>query len=271
MMDEFLRKFPEYEIMPNDPVEFVYLLESYKTSSFYSLNLFFGPTFSNRLVTQSNSTMNVDQTEYNDRTGTGFQVGFGVSRNLWKSVNGNIGVIYSIHNYSYSEKSSILLSSQQQDFEVRDQSAFDLSSEERLTLISIPLTFNYSFGKGNLNYSARIGGSVGFLNHASLTLKREQPVIEPISETFDDITQKRNKNYYSVIFGTGLEYKIPRGFLVLDIRYQLGIENIRVGELYIPERIPSRLLDLDDNFKLNYLSATIGYHFSIYQSKKNRF
>ena len=35
MMDEFLRKFPEYEIMPNDPVEFVYLLESYKTSSFF--------------------------------------------------------------------------------------------------------------------------------------------------------------------------------------------------------------------------------------------
>ena len=37
-MDEFLRKFPEYEVMPSDPVEFVYLLESYKTASVYSIN-----------------------------------------------------------------------------------------------------------------------------------------------------------------------------------------------------------------------------------------
>src|SRR3972149_11036799 len=29
-MLEFLKKFPEYEIIPNDPVEFVYLFDSYR-------------------------------------------------------------------------------------------------------------------------------------------------------------------------------------------------------------------------------------------------
>ena len=41
-MVEFLKKYPEYEIMPNDPVEFVYLFNSYRTTSIFSLNLSFG-------------------------------------------------------------------------------------------------------------------------------------------------------------------------------------------------------------------------------------
>lgn len=264
MMDEFLKKFPEYEIMPNDPVEFVYLLESYKTSSVYSLNLIFGPTFSNRRIVEPYSTMNTGQTRELDKIGTGFQIGFGVSRNLWKDIDGNIGFIYSINNYSSQQKTSTLLSSEELSFA-------DLSANERLTVISIPLTFTYRFGQGNLNYFGRLGGSVGFVNSAKLTLSRSQPEIETISETFEDISDKRNNLYFAGIIGAGIEYKIPRGFLVLDIRYQVGFENMTEGEPFSTARFPGRYLYLDDEFKLDYVSISIGYHLSIYQSKKNRF
>ncbi len=264
MMDDFLKKFPEYEIMPNDPVEFVYLLESYKTSSFYSLNLTFGPTFSNRRIIEHYSAMNISQTEASDRIGTGFQIGFGVSRNLWKNINGNIGVIYSINNYSSTERTNTLYPSQESSFA-------DLSAEERITLITIPVSFTYSFGRGNLNYFGRLGGSAGFLNNASITLSRSQPEIETISETFEDITDKRNNLYFAAVIGAGLEYKIPRGFLVLDIRYQLGINNMLVGDRYSIPRFASRYFYVDDDFILDYVSISFGYHFSIYQSKKNRF
>ncbi|MGD2036172.1 MAG: hypothetical protein PVF73_14005, partial [Bacteroidales bacterium] len=106
MMDEFLKKFPEYEVMPNDPVEFVYLLESYKTSSFYSVNLFFGPNFSNARITESYSTLDRSYAEFSDKTGTGFHIGLGVSRNLWKSVNINVDAIYSWQNFSFTEKTN---------------------------------------------------------------------------------------------------------------------------------------------------------------------
>ena len=264
MMDEFLKKFPEYEIMPNDPVEFVYLLESYKTSSVYSLNLIFGPTFSNRRIMEHYSTMNIGQTEAFDKTGTGFQIGLGASMNLWKDINGNIGCIYSINNYSSIEETSNLSSSQGSPFA-------ELTAEERVTLITFPLTFTYSFGKGNLNYFARLGGSVGLLNKASLTLSREQPEIETVSETFSNIDDKRTNIYYATIIGAGLEYKIPRGFLVLDIRYQLGMNDMSIGERFYPSRFSSRYFYIDDDFKLDYVSISVGYHFSIYQSKKNRF
>ena len=44
-MLEFLKKYPEYEIMPNDPVEFVYLFESYRTTSVFSFGITAGFNF----------------------------------------------------------------------------------------------------------------------------------------------------------------------------------------------------------------------------------
>src|SRR4030042_613026 len=38
-MFEFLKKFPEYQIMPNDPVEFIHLFESYRTTSEFSFGI----------------------------------------------------------------------------------------------------------------------------------------------------------------------------------------------------------------------------------------
>jgi hypothetical protein len=262
-MDEFLRKFPEYEIMPNDPVEFVYLLESYKTSSYYSLNLTFGPTFSNRRVTENYSAMNLSRTDFLDKTGTGFQVGFGISRNLFKSVNGNIGVFYTVNNYTYSEECISLLDSLTLSFA-------DLLVNEQLTMINFPLSLSYRFGRGNLNYVFRLGGTAGLVRKAYLTPTRSQPTIESISESVD-IADHRNSMYYAAIVGTGLEYKIPRGFLVLDIRYQIGFQNMTIGDRFSTPRLNGRYLHIDDDFKLDYVSVCLGYHFSIYQSKKNRF
>ncbi len=272
MMDEFLRKFPEYEIMPNDPVEFVYLLESYKTSSYYSINLIFGPTFANRRIKENYSTMNNDLTEFSDKIGTGFEIGFGASRNLWKSVNINIGVIYSIINYSYNELNSVELYEPEEEITaiVPNITFAELSADENIRMVSIPLTFTYSFGKGNLNYVGRLGGSAGFVTNASLTSVRKQPEIETISET-RDITNKRSNTYFAGIIGAGLEYKVPRGFLVLDVRYQVGFQNMNIGDRYSFPRLNGRYFYVDDDFKLDYVSICLGYHFSIYQSKRNRF
>ena len=262
-MDEFLKKFPEYEIMPNDPVEFVYLLESYKTSSYYSLNFTFGSTFSNRRVTENFSALNMARTEFQDKIGTGFQAGFGVSRNLFKSVNGNIGVFYVVNMYTYTEECATSVDSLGLSF-------VDLSVKEQLAMINVPLSLSYRFGRGNLNYVFRLGGLAGFIKEADLSPARSQPDIEPISETID-IADYRSSLYYAVVLGTGLEFKIPRGFLVLDLRYQFGLPDMTIGDRYDSPRLNGRYLHIDDDFRLDYLSISLAYHFSIYQSKKNRF
>ncbi len=259
MMDEFLKKFPEYEVMPNDPVEFVYLLESYQTSSFYSINIAFGPTFSNQQIIEPYSQVDRNHSVYSDETGTGYQFLFGVSRNLWKDFNGSLGVVYSKNNYSQSEIN---------EFVIGDGTSLfaNLSATEYITKIDVPATFSYSFGRGNLNYFARFGGMVSFIAKATLTPVKKQPLMEDLIGDIA-INENRVKYYYSLVFGTGLEYKVPRGFLVLDIRYNMGMQNMVNTDNKFSD---SRYFYTDDYFKLNSLAVSLGYHFRIYQSKKSR-
>ncbi|MBN1952004.1 MAG: PorT family protein [Bacteroidales bacterium] len=264
-MDEFLKKFPEYEVMPNDPVEFVYLLESYKTSSFYSINLTFGPTFTNPVILEQYSLLDVSNTDFNDKTGTGFQLGLGISRNLFKSVNANIGLFYSTYNYSFNETSRIQLADKLYTFA-------ETRAEEKIDRIELPLSMTYYFGRGNLHYTARLGFSVGYITSAKLSVNRTQTgLINDISSNFD-IREYRKALDYAVIFGGGMEYKVPRGYLVLDLRYRLGLSEVPISDLRnANSRLNTSYFHLDDDFRLNSFSMAIGYHFSIYQSRKDRF
>jgi hypothetical protein len=266
MMDEFLRKFPEYEVMPNDPVEFVYLLESYKTSSFYSLNLFFGPNFSNPRITELYSALDQSRSEFRDKTGVGFHVGFGVSRNLWKSVNINVDAIYSWQNFTLVEKGTIQIGN------TGTRSFTEITVKENMKKLDVPVSFTYRFGKGNFSYFARLGGMISFMTENKLSPQRSQAGSEIISEGQIDIKEQRQQIVYAALAGFGFEYKIPRGLLVLDLRYHLGLNNVVVSDKrYDFQRFWSRYYYLDNDFMLDHLSISFGYYFSIYQSKKNRF
>jgi hypothetical protein len=263
MMDEFLRKFPEYEIMPNDPVEFVYLLESYQTSSLYSINLSFGSTLTDQRILEPFSLLDRNQTSCTNKTGAGYQFMLGVSRNLWKDFNVNIGVAYSQNNCSQEEVTEARVGE-------RNFTFVELSVKEELTWINLPLTFSYRFGRGNMNGFGRFGGMVSYLSKAQLTAVRTHTGVNNLADEFD-MRPFRMEYYYSLVFGTGLEYKIPRGFLVLDVRYNYGLQNlVNPDTRYSTPDLYSRYFYVDDNFALNSLSVMIGYHFRIYKSKKSR-
>jgi hypothetical protein len=252
--------------MPNDPVEFVYLLESYKTSSFYSLNLFFGPNFTNPRITELYSTLDQSQSDFRDKTGVGFHIGFGVSRNLWKSVNINIDAIYSWQNFTLVEKGSVQIGGGS------PRSFTEITVEESIKKVDVPLSFTYSFGKGNLNYFVRIGAMISYSTYNTLSPQRTQTGTETISESFTDIGKQGEQLSYAVLGGLGFEYKIPRGFLILDFRYHVGLNNmVKEENRYEFPRFWSRYYYLDNNYMLDHLSVSFGYYFSIYQSKKNRF
>jgi hypothetical protein len=262
-MDDFLHKFPEYEVTPNDPVEFVYLLESYKTSLLYSLNLFIGPTFTNRRIMEPYSTLDQNQTTLTNQTGTGFQFGIGLCRNLRKSLNIDIDLLYAIHNYSYSKETNIQLNTEKLQF-------VNVSAKEKTNQICIPVSSTYGFGKGDFNYFARLGGEIGFITKSTVSLERSSDVIS-ISENNYNLEKHRQKYYYAMLAGAGIEYKVPRGFLVLDIRYHLGLNNMIVSqERYSDPTLLSKYFYIDDDFALDYLSINIGYNFSFYQSRKKK-
>ena len=262
-MDEFLHKFPEYEVMPNDPVEFVYLLQSYKTSLLYSVNLFVGPNFSTRRIIEPYSTLDQNQSTLSDQPGTGFQFGIGLSRNLRKSLSVNVDFIYAFQNYSYSNSSNIQLGTDNFQF-------VKIQSKEKLNQLSLPVSLTYGFGKGNLNYFVRLGGEAGMATKSTLSIERSSDILS-VTENNYDIQKKRQKYYYAVLMGGGLEYKVPRGYLVLDIRYHMGLNNMtKTQGRYSDPVLVSKYFYIDDDFAINYLSINIGYYFSIYQSRKKK-
>ena len=264
-MDEFLKKFPEYEVMPDDPVEFVYLLESYKTASVYSFNFFFGPTFSNPRITEVYSPQDITYTDISDKTGGGFQIGVGASRNVWKSFAMELDLIYSTHNYATSFNT-------EQAFSNNDISVSKSVAKEHVSKLDVPVTLSYEFGKGNINYFVRAGGLVGFVNKVRLSPVKDHTNLEQITENNIDVKTDRKHIYLAPVIGFGMQYKIPRGYLVLETRYQIGLQNFVVTkDRYAKPRLYGRYGLLDDNYKLNYLSINVGYYFSIYQSKKSRF
>jgi hypothetical protein len=263
-MDEFLKKFPEYEVMPNDPVEFVYLLESYKTSSYYSINLTFGPTFTDPQIIESFSARDIANTDYADKMGMGYHFGLGFSRNLFKSFNGNIAVNYFSYQYSFVENTILMLGGAEYES--------GTVAEEEITRFDFPMTLTYNFGRGNLHYDIRAGALIGYTYKANLSLSRTQTELDnSVSNPNINLIDFRQSLNYAAVVGAGLEYKIPRGYLVLDVRYRIGLTDITVADSQYDPVLYSRYFHVDDKFRLNCLSIAIGYHFSIYQSKKNRF
>lgn len=55
---------------------------------------------------------------------------------------------------------------------------------------------------------------------------RYKYIVDGVEEFDKDIKQFRKKTRLSVVFGAGLEYKMDKHMLILDIRYDLGLGNI---------------------------------------------
>jgi hypothetical protein len=262
-MDDFLSKFPEYELMPNDPVEFVYLFESYKTSLLYSLDFFIGPTFSMRSVQERYTTLDQSQTTLTERPGSGFEFGIGLSRNLRKSLSLNVDLVYANHKYDFTRISNTQLGTEVYQF-------VKINVIEKTNQVCLPVSLSYGFGKGNLSYYLRLGGDFGIVTKSSISLERSSDAID-VTENNYNIMKHRNQFYYAALGGVGIEYKVPRGYLVLDIRYHAGLNNMTIGsKRYSDPAIISKYYYIDDDFTLNYLSVCLGYNFSIYQSRKKK-
>src|SRR5512145_2687059 len=73
-MLEFLKKFPEYEIMPNDPVEFVFLFESFRTTSVFSFGLSVGINVADPRIIEPYTTFDLGHADLKNTIRSGFQV-----------------------------------------------------------------------------------------------------------------------------------------------------------------------------------------------------
>ena len=163
----------------------------YAIRSYYA----FGPTLANPVVSEFHTVLNQSQTEFNDKIQPGFFIGLGVSRNLWKSINGTIGFRWASYNYSFHETTTTTIGDENLPFA-------KLQAEENIRSLDIPISLNYTLGKGNMHYVAMLGIQGSFLRKAQLSLTRsQQEMRETLSESDIDIQDYRSSFVPMVVTG----------------------------------------------------------------------
>ena len=263
-MTEFLKKYPEYEIMPNDPVEFIHLFETYRTTSEFSFGLTVGLNLTNPRIIEPFSMFDLNKAELSNKTLSGYQIGVSAGRYVSKRMMVNMELLLAQHRYSFTDKDTITkLGGNQQLNE-------SYTYEENLKKISLPVTVIYEINDGKLLYFIRAGASVNYVLSVS-GLPSGINNKQPIPGTNTDMKNYRSTFYFNAIAGIGIHYKIPRGFLALDLRYNLGISNLVLSEKrYENTYLYSQFKYLDDDFSLQTFSFSVGYYFSFYSPKKTK-
>lgn len=249
-MIDFLKKNPEYEVMPNDPVEFISLFETFRTMSVFSFGLNFGPNLTNPRIIEPYTQGDVNHTESRNITGVGYQAGLSMNRYIARRVFLNLGINIVHNSYKFVEE---------QTQAVAGQESVTTSLKESLDRYEIPLSIGYEFEHRNFNSFIRAGASISKIFHAA-----GLPETDAI-QAEENMTDNREDILYMCHAGAGIKYKIPRGYLIFDARYHYGINNIVIPDTRYDLELRGHV---DDDFSLHSVTFSFGYYFSFYQPRK---
>jgi len=262
-MVEFLKKFPEYEIMPNDPVEFVYLFESYRTTSIFSFGFTAGFNMTDPRIIEPYSVLDQRNITMKNTMKPGFQFGIGVGRYISKKMFINLELKFSENRYGFKDEVITPLPGL--------NGITSVSYSEKLYKLMVPVSVSYEFSaKKKLHYFVRGGFSVASITGVTGTATRQfTDEIAPVPGETNDISKYRKKIMYAGIAGAGIRYKVPHGVLTAELRASIGLNNIVNPDTRFDNiQQIMKSYHLDDDFALNTYSFSIGYYFSFYKPKK---
>lgn len=265
-MLDFLKRYPEYEIVATDPSEFVDLYREFDNEPRFSVGVYGGLNLSN---VRSFETFGVGSLtgiedglngngEYKS-SGFGYQVG--VSYNLNLGSGFEIGIEPMIIQNTY-------------EFESRPFDwAYIEYSEDQLR-VDLPVSLIYTLNKENKTVPYfRLGVKTSYLLVAKSDSKRSYlgtSDFEDVTGSEQEIQDARMLNNYWGVFGGGLRYKIPGAYIFLDVRYNLGLAN------QVNSNSRNNGLDenvwlyyyLQDDFFLDDLSFSIGISKTFYRPRR---
>ena len=256
-MLKFLKKFPEYELKANDPVEFKYLYESYQTVPVFSIGAVGGINYSFIRVIEPFG-LSYDENVYGEYTsaGVGYQAGVQFIKYVNEHIDIHLDVIYNARKFDYTI--------QQLDSRVE--------YDENQSILSFPLTGTYNYRMGMISAYARLGFSVDYRMSSTAGLSRyvdDNAGIDDITGSDLDILADRSEINLALVGGGGLKYHVKKGYVMLDIRYHFGVTNQVVEEnRFANDEKWANYQYVDDDFAMNNLFISAGYVFSIFKTRK---
>jgi hypothetical protein len=254
-MLSFLKEFPEYIPEKNtDGADFLNLYRKFETLPVIAIGGYAGVNITNIAVIQSYALNNDDKQTYEYGT-PGFQLGLIFSRPVHKYLDINLGVALERYNFNYTSE------------------AFGFSKttlQEHQTHLSIPISGTFVYQLDRWHPFVKIGIKPSFLidNQATPNRVYINNSNDDITGTDIDMANHRNNINLSLTTEIGIRYKIQEGYLFFNAGYQLGLLNlVNTNERYNNPELLYIYYYLDDDFKLNNMSFSIGYTRMLYKPK----
>ncbi|MBL4654052.1 MAG: outer membrane beta-barrel protein, partial [Flavobacteriales bacterium] len=271
-IENMLKIDPEHEINTAiDPAEFIYLYNEYRTNPIATFGISAGVNISmaRLLETYSLDNSTEDATYYSQ---AGFHAGIHGSYMLMNNLHINIEGLYKtgqvFTGYTYKLNNF--------DGATDTLSNFgSISFVEKHTWVRIPANFTYDIKiTPKISTYLRVGGSVGVLLSSKSTFTRayhSSSSLAPATGPEENVKENRNLWNYWITGGLGFKYKITRGNVFIDVRYNYGLRNMtNETKRYNNPTLIYKYYYLDDNFSMDDIAFSIGYSRFLYKPKKKK-
>lgn len=252
-----LRLDPDYKVNEAiDPAEFVNLYNTYRTLPVVSIGLLGGVNQSRVSLKQEISTDNQNSSQPKYSPGYGYQFGLIADILLKKNYQLTTAILFSGKKYEMDNERMFGYTS--------------LNIVESQNWLEIPVTLKYNFGKRKFKtfVQAGLSGNI-FLSSNAILTRVSIADDNDASGPSVDVSDLRKRFNCSAVMGLGARYKIGYGYVILDIRYNLGLANVvNVENRYSNSELIYYYGHIDGDYKLNNINVSVGYLKSLYKPKK---
>jgi hypothetical protein len=251
-MGQFLKKYPEYEILPADQAEFVQLFETYHTKPVAAVGGIIGVNYASAVNTDA-FNQNTVGAKYTAQMG--LMIGASFSKPILNKYELSLDVVYQQNKFQYTAGKS--------------ESNTTTTLDETQTFLMVPLTLIYTpLTVGKLSVFARAGAAFGYslgsLGAISVIPEAADGSTPKLSDlALDDI---REPIQVFGIIGAGATLKIPHSYIQFDVKYNVGFQNM-VSKNIDPSKNSSYDFPLN-GFRLSNLAFNIGYMYKFYSPRK---
>lgn len=260
---------PEYRVNDEiDPRELINHHKKFTTRPFvyYSVKVGMNVSDYRQLVDYSLTVENADGQKIKRSVGYHLNLGTEITlkNNLLLGIEGSL----TRKSFQYSNM----------QFGVSGLPGFQTNLKQNYTLVEVPVYLKYSFLKPKVSPFVLAGLAPSYLL-AAYSVNNQKVDMSPGQEVSRDepnidLLNARRQINYSVIAGVGVKYKIGINYLTFELRYQAAMLNyVNKDSRYdmslgSGEIMRFGLNYIDDDFKLNHLSALIGFTYPIYRPRK---
>lgn len=260
---KLLKLDPEYNIDPDrDPIDVVYLSRKFKTTPIFVIYAKGGFNMSSVSVIHNYGMDNTTESNESYKNKLGLHVGGGGELNFSNRVS--LGLEINLHTRKYSY-SNTLFNTDQQTF------------EEAQIGLDLPIYIKYRWDFDKFRPYVYAGFGMDYLLQAKATVKlvdrvnagTEDLTEIPVAGPQVTINEQRTRLTEFTHFGVGLNYRFGYNYIVIDLRYKVGLSNIVSEEgQYSNSTLLYKYGFVDDDKRINNYAVSIGFVKPLYKPRK---